>query len=81
MARFVELRDRVQELESDNRALKDNEIQDQCKINQLVADKEDLLVELERTEREKMDPKAPRGRAVSRDREVVVTATGARQPG
>ncbi|KAK3102648.1 hypothetical protein FSP39_012845 [Pinctada imbricata] len=54
---IIELRDRVQELESDNRALKDNEIQDQCKINQLVADKEDLLVELERTEREKMDLK------------------------
>lgn len=54
---IIELRDRVQELESDNRVLKDNEIQDQCKINQLVADKEDLLAELERTEREKMDLK------------------------
>lgn len=54
---IIELRDRVQELESDNRVLKDNEIQDQCKINQLVADKEDLLSELERTEREKMDLK------------------------
>lgn len=54
---IIELRDRVHELESDNRVLKDNEIQDQCKINQLVADKEDLLAELERTEREKMDLK------------------------
>lgn len=54
---IIELRDRVHELESDNRVMKDNEIQDQCKINQLVADKEDLLAELERTEREKMDLK------------------------
>ena len=69
---IVELRDRVQELESDNRALKDNEIQDQCKINQLVADKEDLLVELERTEREKMDLKL-RVDALSREIEKLLS--------
>lgn len=54
---IIEFRDCVQELESDNWVFKDNEIQDQCKINQLVVDKEDLLLELERIEWEKMDLK------------------------
>jgi len=51
------LREHVDELESDNRALHDNEIQDSHKISQLVAEKEDLILELERTEREKVDLK------------------------
>lgn len=51
------VRERVDELEADNRALKDNEIQDQHRINQLLAEKEDIILELDRAEREKIDLK------------------------
>lgn len=51
------VRERVEELEADNRALKDNEVQDQHRINQLLAEKEDIMIELDRAEREKIDLK------------------------
>lgn len=54
-AEVESMQERFDELESDNKALKDNEVQDQHRIAQLMAEKEDLLMELERSEREKGD--------------------------
>ena len=70
-ARVATLRDQVGELDSENRALRDNEVQDQHRVSQLMADKEDLLVELDRTEREKMDLKM-RVDALSREIERLI---------